>query len=154
MNTECSAVQFEFQGLGGRRVQASFDGGHISSDGGALLLRELDLRLGVTQRLSECFSDHRDPRFVEHSVLELLRQRTYGLALGYEDLNDHDDLARDPLLALVVGKREPDGKDRVRERDQGRPLASDSTLNRLELTPEHLDAGNRYWRIAHHAEKL
>jgi hypothetical protein len=154
MNTECSAVQFEFQGLGGRRVQASFDGGHISSDGGALLLRELDLRLGVTQRLSECFSDHRDPRFVEHSVLELLRQRTYGLALGYEDLNDHDDLARDPLLALVVGKREPDGKDRHRERDQGRPLASDSTLNRLELTPEHLDAGNRYWRIAHHAEKL
>ena len=154
MNTECSAVQLEFQGLGKRKVQGAFDGGHISSDGGALLLRELDLRMGITERLASCFTDYRHEDFVEHSVLELLRQRVYGIALGYEDLNDHDDLARDPLLALAVGKRDPEGQDRRREQDQGRALASDSTLNRLELTPEQLRPGNRYWKIIHHAEKF
>jgi hypothetical protein len=144
----------EFQGLGQRRVQGAFDGGHISSDGGALLLRELDLRWGLTERLAGCFTDHRQPDLIEHSVIELVRQRVYGLALGYEDLNDHDDLARDPLLALAVGKRDPEGQDRKREQDQGRPLASDSTLNRLELTPETLDPANRYWKIIHHAQRF
>ena len=152
MNTECSAVQLEFQGLGNRKVQAAFDGGHISSDGGALLLRALDLRLGITERLAGCFTDYRHQDLVEHSVLELLRQRVYGIALGYEDLNDHDDLARDPLLALPVGKRDPEGQDRKREQDQGRPLASDSTLDRLELTPEELDPANRYWKVIHDEE--
>jgi hypothetical protein len=154
MNTECSAIQLEFQGLGTRRVQGAFDGGHISSDGGALLLRELDLRQGITERLAACFTDYRHPDFIEHSVLELVRQRVYGLALGYEDLNDHDDLSRDPLLALAIGKRDPEGQDRRREQDRGRPLASDSTLNRLELTPQELDPNNRYWKIIHHADRF
>lgn len=154
MRTQCSESQAEFQELGGRKVQAVFDGGHISSDGGALLLRELDLKLGITRRLAQCFTDWRDARFVEHSVLELVRQRVYGIALGYEDLNDHDDLAKDPLLALAVGKRDPEGQDRVRTQDQGRPLASDSTLNRLELTPETLSPKNRYWKIVHHAQQF
>jgi len=139
----------EFQGLGGRLVQAAFDGGPISSDGGALLLREVDVRLGVTQRLAACFTDRRDARFVEHSVLELVRQRVYGLALGYEDLNDHDDLAVDSLLALAVGKSDPEGQTRRRARDRGRALASHCTLNRLELTPEAVDPKNRYWKILH-----
>jgi hypothetical protein len=154
MDTECSAIQLEFQGLGKRRVQGAFDGGHISSDGGALLLRELDLRLGITERLAACFTDYRQEDLIEHSVPELLRQRVYGIALGYEDLNDHEDLARDPLLALAVGKRDPEGQDRRREQDRGRPLASDSTLNRLELTPEELAPANRYWKIIHHAERF
>ena len=106
MKTECTPEQLEFQGLGRRKVQAAFDGGHITSDGGALLLRETDARFGITDRLAGCFSDHRRQELVEHSVLELVRQRVYGLALGYEDLNDHDDLLRDPLLALTLRMNE------------------------------------------------
>ena len=123
MKTECTPVQIEFQGLGRRKVEAAFDGGHISSDGGALLLRETDARFGVTERLAECFTDLRDQERVEHSVLELLRQRVYGIALGYEDLNDHDDLMRDPLLALALGKDDPQGQGRRREQDRGKALA-------------------------------
>jgi hypothetical protein len=103
MNTECSAEQLEFQGHGTRKVQAEFDGGALSSDGGALLLRELDARLGVTARFSACFTDHRDADLIEHSVLDLVRQRVYGIALGYEDLNDHDDLPRRGGAAGPVG---------------------------------------------------
>ena len=135
MKTECTSHQLEFQGLGRRRIVGAFDGGHISSDGGVLLLRELDARLGITQKLAECFTDHRDPDRIEHSVLELVRQRVYGIALGYEDLNDHDDLKWDPLLALALGKKDIEGKRRHREADCGKLLASSSTLNRLELTP-------------------
>ena len=135
-------------------VKADFDGGHISTDGGALLLREVDLRLDLTRRFAGCFTDHREGNLIEHTVLELVRQRGYGLALGYEDLNDHDDLARDPLLAMALGKRDPEGKDRKRERDKGRPLASSKTLNRLELTPRELDPGNRYWKIVHDATAI
>ena len=136
MNTQCIPEQMEFQVLGARQVRGAFDGGHISSDGGALLLREVDARLGVTQRLAACFTDHRHQDFIEHSVLELVRQRVYGLALGYEDLNDHDELSLDPLLALAVGKADPEGATRRHERDRGRALASHCTLNRLELTRE------------------
>ena len=154
MATECTTTRMEFQGAFRRRVQADFDGGHISSEGGALLLRELDERLGLTRRFAECFQDHRDADLIEHTPLDLVRQRVYGLALGYEDLNDHDDLASDPLLALALGKRDPEGKDRKRERDRGRPLASSSTLNRLELTPEAVSASNRYWKIVHDGERI
>ena len=147
MVTECSAIQLEFQGVGPRKVVAEFDGGHISSDGGALLLRELDLRLDACRRFASCFTDHRDPRFIEHTVLELVRQRVFGLALGYEDLNDHEDLCRDPLLALATGKADLEGKERKRPRDVGRALAGKSTLNRLELTPAQVDPGNRYQKI-------
>ena len=154
MTTQCTPEQMEFQALGGRKVQGAFDGGHISSDGGALLLREADVRLGITERLAACFTDCRHPDYVEHSVLALLRQRVFGLALGYEDLNDHDELAWDPLLAVAVGKSDPAGLDRRREQDRGRPLASHCTLNRLELTPEKLNPKNRYWKIIHHPERF
>ncbi len=154
MKTACTPVQIEFKGLGRRKVQGAFDGGHISSDGGAVLLREVDARLGITGRLAGCFTDHRDPDRVEHSVLDLVRQRVYGIALGYEDLNDHDDLKWDPLLALVLGKRDVEGKARRREADRGKALASSSTLNRLELTPAVADRRSRYKKIVHHPEKL
>jgi hypothetical protein len=87
-------------------------------------------------------------------VLELLRQRIYGIALGYEDLNDHDDLMGDPLLGMVLGKHDPEGKDRRRSCDRGKALASSSTLNRLELTPADADVESRYKKIVHHPEKI
>ena len=121
-----------FQDLGSRQVVADFSGGHLSSDGGALLLRQIDNGLGVTRSLAACFSDGRDARFVEHSIAELLAQRVHGLALGYEDLNDHGYLRRDPLLAVAAGKLDPLGGDRSRAHC-GHALAGPSTLNRLEL---------------------
>ncbi len=154
MKTECTRVQLEFQGLGRRKILGAFDGGHISSDGGAVLLREVDARFGITQRLASCFTDHRSPELIEHSVLELVRQRVYGIALGYEDLNDHDDLKWDPLLALAVGKGDVEGKTRHRPADRGKVMASSSTLNRLELTPAGADRQSRYKKIVHHPEKL
>ena len=149
MGTECTRGQLEFQGLGRRRVEGAFDGGYISADGGAVLLREVDERFGVTQRLAACFSDYRDEDLIEHSVLDLVRQRVYGLALGYEDLNDHDDLKRDPLLALAMGKRDVEGKQRRRASDQGKLIASSSTLNRLELTPADANRNSRYKKIVY-----
>ena len=154
MLTHCKSNQIEFQGLGRRKVQAAFDGGHISSDGGALLLREADRRFGITSGMAACFTDYRREDLVEHRVLELLRQRIYGIALGYEDLNDHDDLMRDPLLSMVLDKRDPEGKDRRRSCDRGKALASSSTLNRLELTPADADVESRYKKIVHHPEKI
>jgi hypothetical protein len=154
MKTECTREQFEFQGLGRRTVQGAFDGGYISSDGGALLLREVDGRLRVTERLATCFRDHRAAEWIEHSLLALLRQRVYGIALGYEDLNDHDELSRDPLLAMAVGNADAEGETRRRAQDRGRALAAHSTLNRLERTPEALDPANRYWKITHDARQL
>ena len=154
MKTQCTPTQLEFQGLGRRKVHAAFDGGHITSDGGALLLRETDARFGITTGLAACFTDYRRQELVEHSVLELVRQRVYGLALGYEDLNDHDDLLRDPLLALTLGKRDVEGKNRRRKRDQGKALASSSTLNRVELTPADASPESRYKKIVRHAGKF
>lgn len=131
--TDCMGQPLLFQDLGGRKVVADFNGGHLSSDGGALLLRQLDNGLGVTRGLAACFGDARNQNFVEHSIAELLAQRVHGLALGYEDLNDHSDLRRDPLLAVSAGKTDPLGLDRPGTRDKGRALAAPSTLNRLEL---------------------
>ena len=142
--TECSADQLEFHALGKRVVVGKFDGGRISSDGGGLLLREVEARTQILARLAEQFTDHRDPEAIEHSVAELIAQRVYALALGYEDLNDHDRLRLDPLLAVLVGKAGPSGADRLLARDRGKPLASSSTLNRLELTPPEADASARY----------
>jgi hypothetical protein len=132
MTTDCTSPQLEFQGLTGRTVVASFDGGTLSSDGGVLLLAEVDRRLGLLEQFAACFKDHRNPDLVEHRIEELVRQRVFGLALGYEDLNDHDELRTDPLLASVVGKSDPTGSDRRQEQDRGKPLAGKSTLNRLE----------------------
>src|SRR3989442_10735390 len=104
MQTECTQVSFRFHPLSERDVVARFDGGSITSDGGGLLLREVERRTGILGQFAACFTDHRDSRFIEHSVLELVGQRVYGLALGYEDLNDHDELRRGPVLAAPVGE--------------------------------------------------
>ena len=147
MTTECNQKSFDFQPLAGRRVTARFDGGTITSDAGGLLLREVEQHTGIIRQLAECFTDHRDEELIEHSLEELLRQRIFGLALGYEDLNDHDQLRHDPLLATVVGKRDPTGHDRRRWRDQGKALAGRNTLNRLELTPRGANSTSRYKKI-------
>jgi Transposase DDE domain group 1 len=123
---------FSFNDLGSRRVMADFSAGYLSSDGGMLFLRQIDEGLGLSRSLARCFSDARNPLFIEHSVRELVAQRLLGLAAGYEDLNDHHLLRLDPLFAVAVGKEDPLGSERAPE-DQGKALASPSTLNRLEL---------------------
>jgi len=147
MSTECNARDFDFQALESRVVTARFDGGAITSDAGGLLLREVEARTGILRRFATCFSDHRDLERVEHSVGELVAQRVLALALGYEDLNDHDALRYDPLLAVLVGKADPTGQDRRRREDRGKSLAGKSTLNRLELTPVGADAKSRYKKV-------
>ena len=147
MDTECIPQQLEFQGLGTRKVVADFSGGRITSDAGGLLLREVAEGARILQEFSECFEDYRDPNLIEHSVLELVSQRVYGIALGYEDIIDHDDLRNDALLATLVGKTDPTGADRVRQRDRGFPLAGKSTLNRLELARPGIEARHRYHKI-------
>ena len=131
--TDCSDQPLLFQDLGPRQLVADFSGGYLSSDTGALLLRQLDLGLGLCRTLAQAFSDRRDPRYCDHSLTELLTQRLYGMALGYDDLNDHDILRRDPLLAAACSKRDPLGGDRLHAHDRGVALAGSSTLNRLEL---------------------
>ncbi len=131
--TECTPEQFEFQGLGRRRVVADFQGGHISSDGGGLLLQEVERRRGWLRDLAGCFTDHRSAALVEHSVEELVSQRVLGLALGYEDLNDHDHLRLDPLLAVLCGKEDPTGQGRRCPEDRGKALAGKSTLTAPSL---------------------
>jgi hypothetical protein len=121
-----------FNNLGSRQVVTDFSAGHLSSDGGMLLLRQLDQGLGISRSLAACFRDLRNPLLIEHSVRELLAQRLLGLAAGYEDLNDHNLLRLDPLFAVAVGKEDPLGTGRAPQ-DQGKALASASTLNRLEL---------------------
>jgi len=120
--TDCNQSSFGFEACGKREIVARFDGGTISSDGGALLLRQTDQRLNLLPRLAECFLDSRDPERVKHSVLEMLSQRIYGLALGYEDVNDHDQLRTDPVFGILAGREELE-----------QPLAGKSTLNRMEL---------------------
>ena len=148
MATECNAREFDFQGLGSRAVTAKFDGGAITSDAGGLLLREIEAKTGILRRFAACFTDHRDPDLIEHTVYDLLAQRVFALALGYEDLNDHDTLRHDPLLAVVVGKVDPTGQGRRRNKDRGKALAGKSTLNRLELTPVKASAKSRYKKVA------
>jgi hypothetical protein len=138
---------FELQALGRREVVAEFSGGTITSDAGGLLLREVEARTGLLAKFAACFDDHRDPDKLTHPVLDLLKQRIFGLCLGYEDLNDHETLRRDPLLAVLVGKDDPTGQDRASQKDRGCPLAGKSTLNRLELSPVGADASSRYTKI-------
>jgi hypothetical protein len=132
--TECIQSSFLFEGCGKREIVARFDGGTISSDGGALLLRQTDQRLNLLPRLAQCFLDLRDQSRVEHTILEMLSQRVYGLALGYEDINDHEQLRSDPLFGILAGREEP-----------GRDLAGKSTLNRFELGT---GASDRYKKIS------
>lgn len=147
MMTQCNQNSFAFHPLGRRGVIARFDGGKITSDGGALLLREAERSTGIVGRFADCFTDHRSSDLIEHTVAELIAQRVYGLCLGYEDLNDHDALRHDPLLAVAVGKEDPTGDHRLRQRDQGKALAGKSTLNRLELTPARANRKSRYKKI-------
>src|SRR5262245_10954100 len=152
--TQCNPTELHFQDLGSRAVVARFDGGLVTSDAGGLLLREVEHKFGFIEQFARCFSDHRDPERVEHTLPELLRQRVFGLCLGYEDLNDHDSLRHDPFLAVLVGKKDPQGHQRLRSRDRGRALAGKSTLNRLELTPVRAHAGSRYKKIVAHLDAL
>lgn len=138
MTTECTQVGFEFQPLKQREIRAQFDGGAMTSDGGGLLLREVDKRVGLLGQFANCFTDYRNPDLIEHTVEELVAQRVYGLALGYEDLNDHEELRNDPLLAVMVEKADP----------RREALAGKSTLNRLELTGETASRKERYKKIA------
>lgn len=143
--TKCTQKSLEFHPLGRREITARFDAPAISSDAGALLLRELDSKFQFIAQFAECFQDYRNPKFTVHTVEELLAQRIFGIALGYEDLNDHDDLRRDPLLSVAVGKNDPSPP-------EGFALAGKSTLNRLELTPVGADEESRYKKIVarHH----
>ena len=154
MTTECTQKSLPFHPHSQREVVARFDGGAITSDGGGLLLREVEKKTRIIGQFSRCFTDHRDATLIEHSVSELVGQRIYALALGYEDLNDHDDLRRDPLLATLVGKTDLTGEHRVRERDCGKPLAGKSTLNRLELTRSDAGPAERYKKIVVDGEKV
>jgi hypothetical protein len=154
MSTECTQERFDFHSLIRRDVVARFDGGEITSDAGALLLREVERRTGILRQFSACFTDHRRPDRIEHSVFELVAQRIYGLALGYEDLNDHDRLRHDPLMGLLAEKADPCGGDRRCAKDRGRAVAGKSTLNRFELTPSDAGSGARYKKIVMNEEAI
>jgi len=141
--TECTQSQFPFEAHFSRHVVAQFDGGQLSTEGGAPLLRQVDRRIGLLRRVTRCFSDARDPERIEHPLGEMLAQRIHGLALGYEDLNDHEELRHDPLLALAAGRR-----------DLTEPLAGKSTLNRMELARANSALTERYHRITYSAQAL
>ena len=152
--TECTTTTFAFHDLGARQVIAAFDGGAITSDAGGLLLREVEAKFHFLDQFAQCFTDYRAPDLIEHTVPQLLKQRVFGLCLGYEDLNDHDRLRFDPLVAVLVGKTDPTGQDRARARDRGKALAGKSTLNRLELTPVRAKASSRYQKIVAHLSAI
>jgi hypothetical protein len=137
MRTECTDKPLQFQAVARRAVQARFDGGALTSDGGAVLLREVDRVTGLLAQFTACFRDARDPARITHPVGALVRQRVYALALGYEDLNDHDQLRHDPLFAVLA---EAD--------DLAAPLAGKSTLNRLELSAATVAEAERYKKVA------
>src|SRR5271155_2052169 len=130
MLTQCSPTEMEFGRAGGRRVVADFDGGLVSSDAGALLLGETDKAIGLIDRFTACFGDHRSPLFSVHALKALVGQRVFGLALGYEDLNDHDDLRRDPVLGVLLGKLERDGDEPSPLAGRGRAITRSSTTAR------------------------
>jgi hypothetical protein len=152
--TLCNEARLLFPELGGREVVAGFDDGKVTSDAGGLLLRQVEAKFHFIERFAQCFTDHRDPDLIEHTLPELLKQRIFGLCLGYEDLNDHEQLRYDPLLAVLVGKKDPSGDGRARARDRGKALAGKSTLNRLELTPVRANANSRYKKIVAHLDAM
>ena len=136
--TECRQEKFEFQGTNGKRIEAKFDGGQVSTDCGALLLRELCERTGIFERLTECFADFCSPIFRRYEVKELLEQRVYGLLCGYEDLNDHETVRTDPMFQVLVGKPPSEAV----------ALCGKSTLNRLELSGRNISKQEKYKKIA------
>src|SRR3981081_107058 len=139
MPPQCSAERFDFGMVEGRVVEAAFDAGLVTSDAGGLLLGAADRAIDLMDRFASCFRDRRRQDLIEHAVTTVVGQRVFGIALGYEDLNDHDQLRHDPVLAVLAGKLEA-------RRDDCAPVAGKSTLNRLELS--RLEA-TRYHRISH-----
>ena len=139
MPTECSAELFDFGTVEGRAVEAAFDAGLVTSDAGALLLGATDRAIGMMARFAGCFHDERRADLIEHDVATLVGQRVFGIALGYEDLNDHDELRHDPMMAVLAGKLEA-------RREDCAPIAGKSTLNRLELSKLE---PTRYHKISH-----
>src|SRR5690348_9861869 len=144
MPTECSAERFDFGVVEGRAVEAAFDAGLVTSDAGALLLGATDRAIDLVDRFANCFRDGRRPDLIEHTVASLVRQRVFAIALGYEDLNDHDELRHDPLMAVLAGKLES-------RRTDCAPIAGKSTLNRLELSRME---PTRYHKIAYEAAAI
>lgn len=149
MPTQCNQDSFEFGRIAGRRIVARFDGGRITSDGGSLLLGATNKAIGLIDRFAACFRDGRSQSGVEHSVATLVGQRVFAIALGYEDLNDHDELRQDPVLGVLAGKL-------AARRSTCAPLAGKSTLNRLEHSPEEgaATAPSRYHKIAHDGQAI
>src|SRR5437868_11976141 len=139
MPTECSAECFDFGMVEGRAVEAAFDAGLVTSDAGGLLLGATDRAIRMMDRFASCFHDVRRAELIEHEVATLVGQRVFGIALGYEDLNDHDDLRHDPVMAVLAGKLEA-------RREDCAPVAGKSTLNRLELSKLE---PTRYHKISH-----
>lgn len=144
MTTECTTQPIALQVENHRTLVAQFNGGTICSDAGVILLKQVEQVTGIIRQFAACFTDHRNPDLIDHSLYELIAQRVYALALGYEDLNDHDVLRLDPLLATLVGKKNPNNE----------PLAGKSTLNRLELTPVRASKKSRYKKIVVHRQDV
>jgi hypothetical protein len=140
---KCDRQPLLFHDLGSRKVVADFSDGLLSVDGGALLLRQVDLNLKLSHRVAACFSDYRVQRCAEHSLPELIAQRLNALCLGYEDLNDHNSLRLDPLFAAAAGKIDPLGLDRRLPEDRGKALASPSTLNRMEISSQKISGDHK-----------
>lgn len=151
MKTECHLSQLKLEALHSRETIAKFEGGNITSDCGAFLLREVEKRTHILQRLSYCFTDYRNPKLIEHTVEALIKQRVFGIAMGYEDLIDHENLRHDPFLGVLCEKQDPTGADRCMERDKGKATAGKSTLNRLELGAVTTD---RYKKIVPDMEAI
>jgi hypothetical protein len=132
---------------------ADFDGGRLTSDAGGLLLREVDLAVGIIDWFTECFTDYRDPDAIEHPLRQLIAQRVFGICLGYEDLNDFEQLRYDPLVAALCGRVDVDGRHRERASDKGKALAGKSTLNRFEIGGDEAGPKNRYKKISYDVQK-
>lgn len=148
-STDCIPEQYSFERVKSRQVIVNFKGGTVTSDGGLTLIAGLDQKLKITSRFAACFQDYREPNRVEHSLHQLIAQRVYGLVQGYSDLNDHEQLRHDPMLALAVGKVIGSGSEKV-------VLAGKSTLNRIEHCPDPVSnrADSRYHRIGHDPEAI
>ncbi|QYX32988.1 IS1380 family transposase [Sphaerospermopsis torques-reginae] len=149
VSTDCTPKQFKFEREKTRPVVVNFQGGKVTSDAGLSLIAEIDRKLQITARLAQCFQDYRQPNKRQHSIEDLIAQRIYGLIMGYEDLNDHEELRHDPMFAIAVGKRIGQEKEPV-------TLASKSTLNRLEHCPLNIEQGaeSRYHRIGHSTAEI
>lgn len=148
-STDRIAKQFKFEQPKSHVVVVNFQGGQVTSDAGLTLIAETDRKLQITSKFAQCFQDYRQPNRIDHSIESLIKQRIYGLVMGYEDLNDHEELRHDPMFALALGKR-------IKVEEQSVILAGKSTLNRLEHCPEDVEQGadSRYHKIGHSPEQI